>query len=105
MELEVERRSNELVRVLLERKLNIESDALAACFKSAAVGGLHDAGPSAGGHDKAVTAGGDGDRPLGQHVSEFARVFVVAGHVDVGLSALQVLFELSWRNRRVGIVV
>ena len=88
MKLEIERRSYVLVWVLLERELNIKSDALASGFVGAEVGGFHDSGTSAGGDHEAVSAGGNLGRPLGQHVRELAGVLVVARHVDSSLGAL-----------------
>ena len=81
--------------ILLEGQLDIQADGLASGFVGAEVGGFHDAGASAGGDDETVAAGGNLGRPLGQHVRELARVFVVAGHVDAGLGALQILLQVA----------
>jgi len=103
VELEVQRRRDVLVRVLLEGKLDVESDALASSFVRAKVGCFHDAGASAGRDDETVAARGNLNGPLGQHVSQFAGVFVVAGHIDAGLCALDVLLELG--SRVLGLVL
>lgn len=94
VKLEIQRWRDELVGVLLEGQLDVEADALATGLVGAKVGGFHDAGSSAGGDNEAVPAGGNLDGPLGQHVGELARVFVVAGHVNAGLGALQIAFAL-----------
>src|SRR5580692_7880137 len=95
MELEVERWRDVLVRMLLEGELNIEADALASGFVSAQVSGFHDAGASAGGNHEAVAASGNGDRPLRQHVRQFARVFVIASHVHAGVGTLELFVKFS----------
>src|SRR3954471_199902 len=65
VKLKVQRRSDVLVRILLERKLNIQSDRLSSGFMRAEIGRLHDPGASARSDDEPVAAGGNLDRPLG----------------------------------------
>src|SRR5581483_1181960 len=54
MKLEVQRRRDVRVRVLLERKMNVQTDGLALGFMGAEVGGFHDAGAASGGNDETV---------------------------------------------------
>ena len=88
MELEVERRRDVGIRILLKGQIDVEADGLSARFVGAEVGRFHDAGAAAGGDDKAMALGGDLRRPFGEHVGEPAGVFVVASHIDGGLGAL-----------------
>ena len=88
VEVEVERRRDVRVRVLLERQLDIEPDRLAAGLPRAAVGGLHDARAAARGHDKPVPSPGQTLRPLRHHARQLARVLVVVRHLDRGLRAV-----------------
>ena len=55
-----------------------------------AVGRLHNAGASAGGHDETAAPRGDVRRPLGQQMSQAARVLVIARHVNGRFGALHV---------------
>src|ERR1700744_1143061 len=66
VELEIERRRDVLVRSLLKRQLDIQPDRFATGFFRSAVGCFHDAGASAGGDDKTMTARLEGLAPLGQ---------------------------------------
>ena len=75
--------------------MNVQADGFPAGFVRPKIGGLHDAGASAGGNHETVSAGGNLNGPFGQHVSQAARVFVVTGHVDAGVGALEILFQLS----------
>jgi len=95
MEFEVERGSDVGVWILFERQIDIEPDALSSSFVGAEVGGFHNAGASAGGDDETAAAGGNLNGPFGEQKSEAARVLVVAGHVDGGAGALQIIFVLS----------
>src|SRR5579862_1481454 len=88
--------------MLLERKLNVQPNRLASGFVGAEVGSLHDAGAPAGSHDEAVAACRNPGRPFRQHMRQLARVFVVACHVDAGLSALEILLKL---RRRCGLAI
>jgi hypothetical protein len=49
MELEVERRRDIGIRILLEGQVDIEADALAASFVRAEIGGFHNAGTAVAG--------------------------------------------------------
>jgi hypothetical protein len=98
MELEVERGGDVGVGILLEGQVDVEADALASGLVGAEVGGFHDAGTAAGGDDEAAAAGGNLDGPFGKEKSEAARVFVVAGHVDGGARALQIVFMVGGRE-------
>src|SRR3954454_13714628 len=60
MKLEIERGRDELVGVLLERKLDVQTDTLASGFEGAQIGGLHNARAAAGGNDESMAASGDG---------------------------------------------
>src|SRR5208337_1799215 len=91
MELEVERRRDVAVRILLEGQVDVEPDGFSSRFVGAKIGGFHDAGAAAGGDDKAVALGGNLGGPFGQQASQAARVFVVASHVNGGLGALHIL--------------
>jgi len=64
MKLEIQRWRDELVRVLFERELDVQPNALAARFMSAQVGGFHDPGASPRGDDETVPARRDVDRPF-----------------------------------------
>ena len=88
VELEVELGRDPGVGTLFEGQLDVEADGLAAGLEGAAVGGLHDAGTSAGGDDEAVAAAGQRVGPLGDHAAELAGVLVVAGHLDGGEGAI-----------------
>src|ERR1700676_3630354 len=90
VELEIQRRSDVLVRTLFEGQLNVQAAGLSASLVSTQVGGFHDSGTSAGGNHETAAAGGNLDRPGGQHVSETARVFVVAGHFDDSQGTFQI---------------
>ena len=95
VEFEVERGRDVGVGILLEGQIDVETDALASGFVGAKVGGFHDAGAAAGSDDETVAAGGDLDRPFGKKISEAARILVVAGHVDGGAGALEIILMLS----------
>src|SRR2546429_8718949 len=85
MELEVERRRDVGIRILLERQIDVEADGFSASFVSSKICRFHDARAAAGGDDKTMALGGDLCRPFGQQEGELARVFVVASHVNGGL--------------------
>ncbi len=87
VEVEVEGRGDVGVGELLEGELDVEADGFAAGLVSAAVGGLHDAGATAGGDDETVAAAGEGAGPLGGEAGEGAGVLVVTGHLDGGFGA------------------
>src|SRR5215470_11680843 len=61
MELEVQRRRDVGVRVLLKGKIDVEANGFASRFYRAQVRRFHDAWPSARGHNKAVPACGNLD--------------------------------------------
>ena len=61
VKLEVERGRDELVRMLLERELDVQANTLAPGLMSAEICGFHDARASAGGDDETVAAGRDCD--------------------------------------------
>ena len=69
---------------MLERQLDIQADRLAPGVAGAAVGRLHNAWTSAGGHHEAMPPRFQGLGPLRQHVGKPAGVFVVAGHFNSG---------------------
>src|SRR3984957_13919132 len=79
VKLEVKRWSVVLVGTLFEGQLDIQSTLLPSRFVGAEVGGFHDAGTAAGGHHETAAAGGNLDRPCGQHMSETAGAPVVGG--------------------------
>ena len=81
VELEVERGRDVTVGMLLEGKLDIEADGLGAGLVGSAVGGLHDAGSSAGGDDVAMARAGKGLGPGGDEIGQFTSIFVVGGHL------------------------
>src|SRR5437660_4453833 len=66
MELEVERRCDVGIRILLEGQIDVETDGFSASFVSAKICRFHDARATAGGDDKAMALGGDLCRPFGQ---------------------------------------
>src|SRR5438445_13053656 len=98
MELEVERRRDIGIRILLERQIDVEADGLSASFVSAKICRFHDARASAGGDDKAMALGRDLGGPFGQQEGKPARVFVVASHVNGGLGAFHLLGLLCGGN-------
>src|SRR5277367_1294414 len=92
VKLEVERRRDEAVGILLERQPDVEPDGLASGLVGSPVGGLHDAGTSAGGNDEAMAARLQTFRPGGQQEGEPAGVFVVTSHFDGSLGAATAQF-------------
>src|SRR6266478_9342131 len=98
MELEVERRRDVGVRILLERQIDVEAYGFSASLVSAKICRFHDARSAAGSDDKAMALGGDLGGPFGQQEGKPARVFVVASHVNCGLGALHVLGLLCGGN-------
>src|SRR5882724_1379880 len=90
VELEVERRRDVGVGILLEGQIDVKSDRLTAGFLGAEIRALHNARTSAGGHDETVALGWDLNGPLGEHVGKAAGVFVVASHVYTSLGTLHV---------------
>ena len=98
MELEIERRRDVGVRILLEGQIDVEADGFSASFVSAKICRFHDARATAGGDDKAMALGGDLCRPFGQQEGKPACVLIVASHVNGGLGALHVLGLLCGGN-------
>src|SRR5258708_6978137 len=91
MELEVERRRDVGIRVLLKRQMDVEADGFASSFRGAEIGCFNDARAAAGGDDEAVALGGDLGGPFGQEEGQPARVLVVASHINGSLGALHIL--------------
>ena len=73
------------VRHLLEGQVDIESDGLGPGLVRTEVGGFHDAGPPAGSDYESMAFATQAFTPIAEQIGETAGVFVVAGHLDVGV--------------------
>src|SRR5262249_54809259 len=74
---------------LLERQPDIESDALAAGLRGAAIGRLHDPGTAAGTDGEAMARRLEREAPLRQLVRKLAGVFVVSRPFERLAASLQ----------------
>ena len=86
VELEVKRRCNVGVRILLEREPDVQANGLRTGLSGAAVCGLHDAGPAPGSNNESPPPRGNGRGPLAEQECHAPGVFVIARHVHASES-------------------
>ena len=89
VELKIEFRSDVLIWILLKRQPDIQADRFSAGFMGAAIGRLHNPGAATGRHHKTMALTRQSTRPVGKHVRQPARVFVIAGHLHAGMGAFK----------------